>query len=330
MRRFGRWIARLFAFAAVAGVVLAWGYRNFTAPGPLETAAAFVVPKGLGVDGIAALLEKDGVVANARVFAIGVRIFRKHRALPAGEFLFAAHSSARDAMETLINAKPVVRRFTVAEGLTSEQIVKELNSAKGLEGIVKEKPEEGGLLPETYNYSWGDGRGELVTRMHRAMSETMDRLWQERAPDLPLHSMEEALTLASIVEKETGKAEERPHIAAVFLNRLRLHMRLQSDPTVVYAITHGEGPLGRPLTHDDLAIQSRYNTYLNDGLPPGPIANPGKAAIAAVLHPMATNDLYFVADGTGGHAFAKSLAEHNRNVVKLRKLQGQSNGEKPK
>ena len=310
---------------AAAGMIL-WGYLAFTASGPLETATAFAIPKGLGVDGIAAVLVKDGVIARPRVFALSVGLFGEARALRAGEFLFPAHASVRDAIDILLHGKPVVRHLTVAEGLTNTQVIELLSHAEGLEGTIKETLLEGSLLPETYNYSWGDGREEMLARMKKAMSETIDQLWKDRVPDLPLRTPQEAVILASIVEKETAKPDERPHIAAVFLNRLRNHMRLQSDPTIVYVLTQGQGPLGRPLTHADLEVQSRYNTYQNDGLPPGPIANPGKASIMAVLHPLESDDLYFVADGTGGHAFARSLTEHNKNVTKWRQLQNGESG----
>ena len=222
----------------------------------------------------------------------------------------------------------MVRRLTIAEGITSAEALEEIEHADGLEGAIKETPAEGSLLPETYSFSWGDSREAMVRRMQKAMSETLEALWQARAPDLALETPEEALVLASIVEKETAKAEERPRVAEVFLNRLRHRMRLQSDPTVVYALTHGKGALGRALTHADLNSGSRYNTYLVDGLPPTPIGNPGKASIMAVLHPAAGDDLYFVADGSGGHVFAKTLAEHNHNVARLRQMQGGALGQK--
>jgi UPF0755 protein len=319
-------VTAIVLLAAAAAGIFGWAYRTFTTAGPLESAAAFVIPKGLGVDGIAAILLKDGVIRDAHTFSLAVELLGERRALRAGEYLFPANASIRDAIDVLLHAKPVMRHLTVAEGLTNAQVIDLLAHVDGLEGAVKESLEEGTLLPQTYNYSWGDGRDDMLARMRKAMSETLDQLWKDRAPDLQLRSEEEALTLASIVEKETAKPDERPHVAAVFLNRLRNHMRLQSDPTVVYALTDGRGALGRPLVHADLEVQSRYNTYQNDGLPPGPIANPGKAAIAAVLHPSESEDLYFVADGTGGHAFARTLPEHNKNVAKLRQIQNGESG----
>jgi UPF0755 protein len=312
----------------LAAGALIWGYLEFTAPGPLAEASALVIAKGLGVEGIGRRLAEGGVIRDPRVFAIGVHLFRNRHALRAGEYEFPAHASAEQAMEVLIYAKPVVRRLTIAEGLTTAEALAEIERNEALEGPVERTPAEGSLLPETYNFSWGESRESLVRRAEKAMSETLEGLWQARAPDLALTTPEQALVLASIVEKETARPEERPRVAAVFLNRLRHRMRLQSDPTVVYALTHGKGPLGHALAHADLDAQSRYNTYLVDGLPPTPIDNPGKASITAVLHPAASDDLYFVADGSGGHLFARTLAEHNRNVAKLRQLQSGSGAEK--
>ncbi len=329
MRRLIRWIAGLSALALLALALLYWGYGAFTAPGPLDHATALVIPKGLNVEAIGRRLTEGGVLSEPYVFAIGVHLLSNHRALRAGEYEFPAHASAADAMAVLMYAKPVVRRLTVAEGLTSAQVLEEIGRTDGLEGTLPAAPREGSLLPETYNFSWGDGREALVARMEKAMRETLDALWKDRAPDLPLDSPEEALVLASIVEKETAKPEERPRVAAVFLNRLRRHMRLQADPTVVYALTRGKGALGRALSHADLETASPYNTYLVEGLPPGPIDNPGKASITAVLHPAESGELYFVADGSGGHVFAKTLAEHNRNVAKLRQAQSAAPAEKP-
>jgi len=322
VRRLALWFGAPALLALAAAAVLLWGYAEFTKPGPLAQSGAFVIAKGLSVEGIARRLAELGVIRDPRIFVIGVHILRGRHALRAGEYEFPAHASAEEAMDILIYAKPVVRHLTIVEGLTSAEAMAEIERSPGLEGPIKGSPAEGELLPETYNYSWGDSREAMVRRAEKAMSETLDELWRTRAADVALTSPQQALVLASIVEKETAKPEERPHIAAVFLNRLRRQMRLQSDPTVVYALTHGEGPLGRALTHADLETASPYNTYLVDGLPPTPIDNPGKASIAAVLHPAASDDLYFVADGSGGHLFAKTLAEHNRNVTKLRQLQG--------
>lgn len=221
----------------------------------------------------------------------------------------------------LVDGRTVVHRVTVPEGLTSVEIVAIVAASEVLEGAVPPPPVQGALLPETYHVARGDERAAVIGRMAEAMNEALARLWPTRAPDLPLASPAEAVILASIVEKETGIAAERAKVAGVFYNRLALGMPLQSDPTVVFALTDGKMPLGRALTRDDLAIDDPYNTYKVNGLPPGPIANPGLASLEAVLKPEATDALYFVADGTGGHAFARTLDEHNRNVAKWRKLQ---------
>ena len=253
------------------------------------------------------------------IFALGTRLFAGGRPLRAGEYRFPAGVSARAAMQRMLDGDSMQRRLVVAEGLTAVEVLALVAAAEGLEGEAPPAA-EGALLPETYFYSWGDERAPLVARMAAAMRETLAGLWAARAPGLPLDSAEAALTLASIVEKETALAAERPRVAAVFLNRLRRGMPLQSDPTVIYALTGGDGALDRPLLRADLAAPSPYNTYLNAGLPPGPIANPGRASIAAVLQPAETRELYFVADGQGGHAFAETLDEHNRNVAAWRKL----------
>jgi len=223
----------------------------------------------------------------------------------------------------------VAHRLTIAEGLQTTQILAQITAAPQLTGSVLGEdqvlPQEGALLPETYHFSRGDSRAELVARMGRDMRQVMAAAWAGRAAGLPFKSAEEALIMASSVERETSLAGERPHVAGVFVNRLRLGMLLQSDPTVAYGI-NPDGPLGRPLTRADLKTDHPYNTYVRKGLPPGPISNPGRAAIEAVLRPMATDDLYFVADGAGGHVFAKTLAQHNRNVAKWRKLERARNG----
>lgn len=299
-----------------------WAYRQFTAPGPATADTQLVIPRGAGSSAIAEQLAAIGIVADPLIFRLGVKLFAEGRPLRAGEYLFPAGASARQVMELLISGKTVVRKLTVAEGLTSREILALIAAAEGLEGgMPDEVPGEGTLLPETYHYSWGDERAAIVRRMEDAMRSTLDELWAGRAEGLPLATPEAAVILASIVEKETGVEAERARVAAVFVNRLERGMPLQSDPTVIFALTKGEAPLGRALLRTDLAIDDPYNTYVNSGLPPGPIANPGKASIAATLRPARTGELYFVADGNGGHAFAETLHEHNRNVAKWRKLQ---------
>jgi UPF0755 protein len=317
------------ALGVLAGGVLLWGFANFTGPGPLKSATVLVVPKGLGVEGIAARLTDGGALGSPHVFSLTVRLLGNSRALRAGEYQFPARASPRDVMNVLMFGKPVVRRLTVPEGLTTQQVIDQIDHTEGLEGRITSLPAEGSLLPETYDFSYGDSREEMILRMRKAMAETLASLWKTHAQDLKLTTPEQMVILASMVEKETGRPEERPRIAAVFLNRIGRHMRLQSDPTVVYALSEGKGPLGRPLVHADLDVASYYNTYLHDGLPPGPIANPGKASLTAVLHPAETDDLYFVADGTGGHVFAKTLDEHNKNVTHLRRIETDPAAAKP-
>jgi UPF0755 protein len=320
----GRWLLRLASLATsfliVAAMAAVWGWSAFRQPGPLPAPANVVIPRGAGLEAIARQLAEAGVIADTTLFSLGAKISGKARGLKAGEFRFPAAVSPEQALAILERGETVVRRVTVAEGLTSVQVVALLGEAEGLDGTIDAVPPEGSLLPETYHYSWGDDREMLVRRMERSMRETLARLWEGRAGDLPFETPEEALVLASIVERETGVADERGLVAGVFVNRLKRGMRLQSDPTVAYGIAGGDG-LDRPLTRADLRAATPYNTYVIAGLPPGPICNPGLASLEAVLRPAETDYLYFVADGTGGHAFAKTLAEHNRNVRKWRRLQ---------
>lgn len=313
---------------AVAVVVLlllaagaAWVYlqQQFEAPGPLTEETIVIVPRGAGLATIADDLAEAGVLSDPKVFALGVRLFADAKSLQAGEYAFAAGSSMRDVATLIASGHTVVHRLTVPEGLTSIEIIALLEETEALEGDISTVPPEGALLPETYHFHRGDARADLLARMRQSMTEALAEIWAERAESLPLKTPEEAVILASIVEKETGVDGERALVAGVFVNRLRKGMPLQSDPTVVYGITEGKAPLGRSLTRQDLAQPTAYNTYQISGLPPGPIANPGRAALAAAVNPVPTEYLYFVAAGDGGHAFAKTLAEHNRNVAKWRK-----------
>lgn len=326
MRRAVLWpltgLAVVFGLAVVLAIA-GWLYVHgrYDTPGPAREEIAVVLPQGEGAFDIADRLAEAGVIDDPVLFVAGLWLENREHALQAGEYAFEALITPRGVMEKLVAGDTVVRRLTVAEGMTSAEVVAALRAAPGLEGEVATVPAEGSLLPETYHYGLGDSRADLIERMQADMTRLVDELWQGRDPAVRLDGPEQAVVLASVVEKETAAAEERPVIAGVFLNRLGQGMRLQSDPTVIYALTGGAGPLGRALTRTDLRTDSPYNTYRNGGLPPGPIANPGRASLAAVLHPAETSALYFVADGSGGHAFAETLDEHNRNVARWRALQ---------
>lgn len=312
--------AALTALLAVA-LLVCLVYLRYTLPGPLPETRAVVVPRGLGTEAMARRLVEVGVLAEPHIFFLMARLTAPQGPLRAGEYDFPAHVSPAAAIAILRAGRTVVRRLTIPEGLTVAQVMTLVRAAEGLEGEVPAAPGEGELLPETYFFSWGETRARMVERLRQAMAETVAKSWAARAPNLPLRTPGEAVILASIVEKETSREAERPLVAAVFLNRLKRGMRLQADPTVAYGLAHGEGPLGRPLSRADLETAHPWNTYVIDGLPPSPIANPGKASLAAVLEPAASEALYFVADGDGGHHFANTLAEHNRNVQQLRQLE---------
>lgn len=314
-------VSFLLATAIVAaGAVFSWGKARFESPGPLEARTVVHIPSGAGLEAIADMLAAEGVIARPVIFVWGARLTGKARRLKAGEFAFPARVSPEHALNVIVSGKTVARKLTVPEGLTSAAVVKLVRQAPALTGETGKVPPEGSLLPQTYHYRRGDSRAELLRRMRRGMDALLDELWPRRADDLPFETRREAVTLASIVEKETAVPDERALVAGVFVNRLRRGMRLQSDPTVRFAVTEGEKALDRPLTHGDLEMEHPYNTYRISGLPPGPIANPGRAAIEAVLDPAKTDYLYFVANGEGGHAFAKTLREHNRNVAEWRRV----------
>ena len=321
MGRFAvRLLLQLVAATFIVGVAAALlGYVRLVAPGPLERDTAIIIPKG-GISEIPRLLVGAGVISDATVFRLALRLSGRDRAIHAGEFLFSAMVSMEDVISSLTSGATMKRRLTVAEGLTTAEVLKLIAVTDGLVGDVPRSLGEGVLLPETYFFSYGGARAVLVARMRSAMRETFAELWPRRAPGGAVTTPTEALILASIIEKETAKDAERTRVSAVFHNRLKKHMRLQSDPTVVYAVTVGTGPLHRSLTRRDLATDSPYNTYRVHGLPPGPITNPGRASIVAALNPAVDDALYFVADGSGGHVFARTLTEHNRNVARWRRL----------
>jgi UPF0755 protein len=326
----GRVVGLLFVLGLLAGGLLAWGYARYTQKGPLETDTNVVIPEGASVAQIAAALTTAGVIEDPMIF----ENFHKLELWIAGpddrvqmrfgEFAMPAEVSAQAARQILIDGPQVQRRLTVPEGLTTEQILRLVNGAEGLEGELSVAVAEGDLLPETYFYSYGDSRESIVIRMRDDMARVLDELWLQRAEGLPFETPEEALVLASVVQEEAGNLQEMPRVAAVFINRLNREMRLQADATVEYGITLGAGPLGRGLLRSELETETPYNTYMVDGLPPTPIANPGREAIEAVLQPAQSEDLYFVADGAGGHVFARTLDEHERNVARWREIEAES------
>jgi UPF0755 protein len=302
--------------AAAWGANTAW--RAFTAPGPLAEAAQIVIPRG-GTERIAATLLDRGVIRDPRAFALAAFLTRGEGPLRAAEFAFPAAAPLSEVLRILREERPVQRRLTIPEGLTAHQIRALLERTEGLAGDIPAFG-EGELLPETYAFEFGETRAAIVRRADAAMERALSEAWAARAPNLPLTSPREALILASIVERETGRAEERGKVAGVFVNRLRRNMPLQSDPTVAYAATAG-APMDRPISRADLDREHPFNTYRIRGLPPGPIASPGRAALTAATRPEATDFIFFVADGTGGHAFARTLEEHNRNVARWREIE---------
>jgi UPF0755 protein len=301
--------------------VLVWSVVESRKPGPLAEDKIVVIEREDDAGTIGDQLERAGVIDSALWFSAMTMLDGSRSSLKRGEYAFKAGVSLRQVEAELIAHKVVQHKLTIPEGLTSDQVVERLRDDDVLDGDVKEPPREGSLLPDTYLFERGDTRQAELTRMAKAQAKLVDDIWAKRAPDLPIKSPGELVTLASIVEKETGKADERPRVAGVFVNRLQKHMRLQSDPTIVYGLVFGKGTLGHPITKAELDQPTPYNTYNIDGLPPGPICNPGKAALEAAANPMRTKELYFVADGTGGHAFAETLDQHLKNVAHWRQIE---------
>ena len=322
MRRWQALAVGIMVLAALLGGGMVWVYRDFTGPGPLAESRTLIVPHGAGIRQIAQQLVEAGAIRSKLTFMLGTELEGAGKPLKAGEYAFTALMSGREILHALQAGRIVIHHLTLAEGLTTHQILAQVAQADALVGDLPDPPPpEGSLLPETYNYIWGDARADLVERMRKAMDTELAQIWAGRDQSVPLADAQQALILASIVERETALESERRRVAAVFLNRLKHGMRLQADPTAAYAVTHGAAPLARSLTRADLETTDPFNTYTHDGLPPGPIANPGKATLEAVVHPAKSEDLYFVADGSGGHVFARTLEEHNRNVARWRQVQ---------
>ncbi|MHA1189693.1 MAG: endolytic transglycosylase MltG [Alphaproteobacteria bacterium] len=304
------------------GAGLYIGKSKFDAPGPLAENRSVVIQRGATVGQIGELLKRTNVIANDYIFSGAVRLYKAEDKLKAGEYLFEPGVSMRQVMEILTSGRAILHAVTVPEGLTVLKVAERLQGDPILVGEIGPLPAEGELLPETYKFTRGATRQQMLDQMRRARNRALDDIWARRSSDLPITTKQEFVTLASIVEKETGRADERPRVASVFINRLRRGMRLQSDPTIIYGLFGGAGkPPDRPIYRSDIEKATPYNTYVIDGLPPGPIANPGRAALEAVANPSRTNDLYFVADGSGGHAFAETLDEHNRNVARWRSIE---------
>src|SRR6266700_773124 len=301
-----------------------YGKQILEAPGPLQDEKIVNIPSRAGKRDIADVLTKEGVIdVNSWVFIGGVLALKASSDLKPGEYAFQKNASLRDVIATIVEGKVVQHAVTIPEGLTSEQIVARLSDNDIFSGSVQEIPREGTLLPETYKFPRGTTREQVVQRMQQAQKRTLAEIWERRSQDVPVKTPEQLVTLASIVEKETGKADERSRVAAVFQNRLRQKVKLQSDPTIIYGLVGGKGTLGRPIKRSEITQPSPYNTYVIEGLPPGPISNPGRASLEAAANPARTRDLYFVADGTGGHAFTETYDQHQKNVAKLRAIEKQ-------
>lgn len=316
--------------AVAACLVGAGGFyyvmTTYSDPGPLETNTHFIVRDGAGVSAIADSLERNGIISDARIFRYVTPTYLEGgKTLKAGEYEVKAGASMKEVMELLESGKSILYSVSMPEGLTVQQMMKRLMEDPILEGeLPQEQPPEGSLRPDTYKFSRGTKRTEIMAQMRAAQDRLIDQVWEKRDADLPVKTKQEFVTLASIVEKETGKDDERAHVASVFINRLNRGMRLQSDPTILYGLFGGAGrPADRPIYRSDIDKETPYNTYHIKGLPPTPIANPGRAALEAVANPWRTKDLYFVADGTGGHAFAQTLEDHNANVRRWRQVQAQ-------
>ena len=308
-----------------AGAAYYYGRQILEAPGPLQDDKIVNIPQRAGKRDIADVLAREGVIdVNPWIFIGGVYALKASSDLKPGEYAFQKNASLRDVIGVIVEGKVVQHGVTIPEGLTSEQIVARLSDNEIFTGSVREIPREVTLLPETYKFPRGTSREQVIQRMQQAQKRVLAEIWERRSPDLPVRTPEQLVTLASIVEKETGKPDERSRVAAVFVNRLKQKIKLQSDPTIIYGLVGGKGTLGRPIKRSEITQPSPYNTYVIEGLPPGPISNPGRASLEATANPARTRDLYFVADGTGGHAFTETYDLHQKNVAKLRAMERQT------
>src|SRR3954471_11659557 len=317
-------ITIVLALMLSAGGAYIYGKQKIEARGPLQEDKIVNIPARAGMADIADILQREGVIDNNRWAFIGSVIALKARSeLKPGEYSFQKNASLRDVIGTIVEGKVVQHAVTIPEGLTSEQIVARLSDNDIFAGSVREIPREGTLLPATYKFPPGTTRDQVIQRMQQAQKRVLAEIWERRNPEIPIKTPEQLITLASIIEKETGKADERSRVAAVFVNRLRQRIKLQSDPTIIYGLVGGKGTLGRPIKRSEIQQPSPYNTYVVDGLPPGPIANPGRASLEAAANRPRARDLYCVADGSGGHAFTETYDQHQKNVVRLRTMEKQ-------
>lgn len=315
-------VLSLFILGVVAAVgILLFGAHSFYADGAVEEETTFQVQRGMGLSTIATRLEEAGIIDNRLIFQAGTLAQQKERAIKAGEFRIARGASMADILEELTEGSPITYAVTIPEGFTSWQVVERMRADANLVGDIEVLPPEGSLLPDTYAYERGDDRNAILDRMKAAQTAALEEIWASRNPEIPVDTPEELVILASIVEKETGVATERGQVAGVFVNRLNRGMRLQSDPTIIYGITNGEGSLGRGLRRSEIQAETPYNTYVISGLPVGPIANPGLESMRAVANPDETENYYFVAAGalpSQGHLFASTYADHRKNVALYR------------
>jgi UPF0755 protein len=308
-----------------AGAVYYYGRQALERPGPLQEDTVVNIPARADARDIAEVLNREGVTdVNPWIFVGSVHALKAAADLKPGEYAFQKNASLRNVIATIVEGKVVQHSVTIPEGLTSEQIVARLSDNDIFAGSVREIPREGTLLPETYKFPRGTSRDQVIQRMQQAQKRVLAEIWERRSPDIPVKTPEQLVTLASIVEKETGKPDERSRVAAVFVNRLKQKIKLQSDPTIIYGLVGGKGTLGRPIKRSEIVQPSPYNTYVIEGLPPGPISNPGRASLEATANPARTRDLYFVADGSGGHAFTETYGEHQKNVARLRAMEKQT------